>query len=252
MKRCANSHKGCPELARGGAVHYCADCYRAWQDGGYGAVQASIDAKRAPTEVHECVGTAKLAEKDGQIAALQTEVAEYAAFKAEVVALYTTNFMGKITLPDPDSLLARIGIDRMVAQTARTVMHKDGHAPARGTPVNLRGHLTVQWLKNVQRRLGFREAVAGNLRTHISQLEADVAETGDYVPGDRAFAAGSRRAVNNKHPSAKQPVELDLSGRKQLDRIESLAKLSAAYSPFWPHTYGVLLGAALASTYLLW
>lgn len=221
MKRCSNSHKGCPELARGGAVHYCTDCYHAWQEGGYGAVQASIDAKRKPTlDKHECVGTA-------QITALQAEVAEYAAFKAEVVALYTTNFMGKITLPDPDSLLARIGMDRMVAQTARTVMHKDGHAPDKGTPVNLRGHLTVQWLKNVQHRLGFRVAHEGNLRADIQELERKLAD----VMGQCCHAYQCQPRTQ-PHPSASKSVPEP--SKLQLDRIESLSKQAATVSVLWP------------------
>ena len=139
MKRCSNYHKACPGYvsAPGYAkCYYCVDCYSAWQSGGEPAVTASIAARTKPTLAkHECVGTAQLAEKDEQIAALQTEGAEYAAFKSEVVALYTTNFMGKITLPDPTSLLDRIKMDRMVAQTARTAMHRDGKAPNKGTPL---------------------------------------------------------------------------------------------------------------------
>lgn len=215
MKRCSNSHKGCPELARGGAVHYCTDCYHAWQEGGYGAVQASIDAKRKPSlDKHECVGTA-------QLAALQAEVAEYAAFKASVVALYTTNFMGKITQPDPTSLLPRIEMDRMIAQAARTAMHRDGKAPDKGAPLNLRSHLTVEWLKGLRLRLAFRCAA--------ERVRADRTRDLECQPSPRMH-----RAVNTTpHPSAETKPEMPITGR-QLDRIESLAKQAATVSVFWP------------------
>lgn len=221
MKRCSNSHKGCLELARGGAVHYCTDCYHAWQDGGYGAVQASIDAKRKPTlDKHGCVGAAQPAEKDEQITALQAEVVEYAAFKASVVALYTTNFMGKITQPDPTSLLPRIEMDRMIAQAARTAMHRDGKAPDKGAPLNLRSHLTVEWLKGLRLRLAFRCAA--------ERVRADRTRDLECQPSPRMH-----RAVNaTPHPSASKSVPAP--SKQQLDRIESLSKQAATVSVFWP------------------
>ena len=180
---------------------------------------------------HECVGTA-------QLAALHTEVAEYAAFKAEVIELYTFRFRGNAHLPDPGALLDRIRADRMVAGAARTSMSRDV-PPVPGLPLKASTTRTVEWLKGLEQRLKFREAVGR------------AEDRGQCSRWSRRTAL-PRQSVDNKHPSARQPVELDLSGRKQLDRIESLAKLSATYSPFWPHTYGVLLGAALASTYFLW
>lgn len=234
MKRCSNSHKACPGYVNApgyAKCHYCVDCYSAWQSGGEAAVTASIAERTKLTLAkHECVDTA-------QITALQAEVAEYAAFKAEVVELYTFRFRGNVHLPDPDALLDRIRADRMIAGAARTSMSRD-IPPVPGLPLKASTTRTIEWLKGLEQRLKFREAVG--------RAEA----RGQCCHG--AYVAVPRQSVDNKHPSARQPVELDLSGRKQLDRIESLAKLSATYSPFWPHTYGVLLGAALASTYLLW
>lgn len=132
---------------------------------------------------HECVGTA-------QLASLQAEVAEYAAFKAEVVALYTTNFMGKVTLPDPTSLLARIDMDRMIAQAARTCMHHDGKAPAKGTPLNLRSHLTVQWLKGLKVRLHLTAQAQPDTGTRqLDRIESLSKQAATNGPGGWPFAA---------------------------------------------------------------
>lgn len=232
MKRCSNSHKAyqgyvnAPGCAK---CYYCVDCYSAWQSGGEPAVTASIAERTKPTlDKHECVGTA-------QITALQAEVAEYAAFKAEVVALYTTNFMGKVTLPDPTSLLARIDMDRMIAQVARTCMHHDGKAPDKGTPLNLRSHLTVQWLKGLKVRLGFREAVADNLRATVQDLEYKLADMLGKCCHAHQCQPSPRmhRAVNaTPHPSASMSVSKP--NKQQLDRIESLSKQAATVSVFWP------------------
>ena len=242
-------------------MHYCTDCYHAWQEGGYGAVQASIDAKRKPTlDKHECVGTA-------QLAALHAEVAEYAAFKAEVVALYTTNFMGKITLPDPTSLLDRINMDRMIAQAARTCMHHDGKAPDKGTPLNLRSHLTVQWLKGLKNRLEFRATresmCCDETLRHLRSLEHFQSEILSLVAQYSTVACVNavtaldvvgqllrgRRSI--PHPSASKSIPEP--SKQQLDRIESLAKQAATPNEIGPFSYGLVLGAVLLGlTHFIW
>lgn len=190
---------------------------------------------------HECVGTA-------QLAALQAEVAEYAAFKAEVVALYTTNFMGKVTLPDPTSLLDRIDMDRMIAQAARTCMHHDGKAPDKGAPLNLRSHLTVQWLKGLNNRLEFmatRESMCcDETLRHLRSLEHFQSEILSLVAQYSTVACVNavtaldvvgrllRGPRSIPHPSASKSVPEP--SKQQLDRIESLSKQAATVSVFWP------------------
>lgn len=250
MKRCSNPYRGCPELARGGAVHYCTDCYHAWQEGGYGAVQASIDAKRKPTlDKHECVGTA-------QITALQAEVAEYAAFKAAVLELYTFRYQDQVKQPDPDTLLERIRLDRMVAATARTAMNRDGVQLVVDTTLAARAHCTVNWLKGLQKRLGFRDAVAADLRATVQDLQSFRHRVLQSVrlalPPHRAAMLTDEQAIElvrsrlrgvRLHPTAQAQPD---TGTRQLDRIESLSKQAATNGPGgWPFA-AFLVGAIVA------
>ena len=153
-----------------------------------------------PGPRHECVGTA-------QVAALQAEVAELAAFQAVVVELYTMRFKGEVRPPDLGTLVPRIRMDRMVAQTARTAMARDGAAPVVGTPLNLRGRLTVEWLRKLTPRLQFR----GDERVQTARIR------------DLEWELASMRGkCCHAHPPQTAP-----GPDVQLDRIESLVKQAA-------------------------
>lgn len=183
-----------------------------------------------PKPRHECVGTA-------QVAALQAEVAELAAFKAEVVELYTMRFRGEVRPPEPETLVPRIRMDRMVAQTARTAMARDGAAPAVGTPLNLRCHLTVEWLKGLRQRLAFRCAAERAQADRVRDLEWVLASVQD-------------KCCRAHPPATPQTAP---GPDVQLDRIESLAKQAASTSEAGPISYGFLLGAVLVGlTHLIW
>lgn len=211
MKRCVNFREGCQGRTSSYKIHYCNDCYNAWQVGGATQVSADIAARNKPA--HVCVGTEQLAAKDIEIAKLQEQVAEYAAFKAEVVEVYTSRFAGEVLPPDPARLVQRIKMDHVVANTARTAMSRDGKSPEKGTPLDQRCRLTVQWLKQLDARLKFRSARCPQI--------------GDYVPHPSASAKPTK-AVDN-----------------QLNRIESLAKQAASRSVFWPCLVAVIIYAIL-------
>ena len=180
----------------------------------------SLGGWSAPKPRHECVGTA-------QVAALQAEVAELAAFKAAVVELYTKRFRGEVRLPDLATLVPRIHMDRRVAQTARTAMARDGAAPAVDTPLNLRGHLTVEWLKKLTPRLQFRGAAERTRADRIRDLEWELA------------SMRGKCCHTPRQPQTAPGPDV------QLDRIESLVKQAASTSAAGPISYGFLLGAAL-------
>lgn len=229
-------------------MHYCTDCYHAWQEGGYGAVQASIDAKRKPTlDKHECVGTAQLAEKDVQITALQAEVAEYAAFEAEVLELYTFRYRDQVKQPDPNTLLERIRFDHMVAATARTAMNRDGVQLVADTTLLARANCTIHWLRDLQKRLGSRAAIEDNLRATVQDLEYKLADMLGKCCHAHQCQPSPRmhRAVNaTPHPSASKSVPEP--SKQQLDRIESLSKQAATNGPGgWPFA-AFLVGAIVA------
>ena len=202
---------------------------------------------------HECVGTALLA-------ALQAEMAEYAAFKAEVVELYTFRYRDQVKQPDPNTLLARIEMDRMVAATARTCMHHDGKAPDMGTPLNLRSHLTVQWLKGLKNRLEFRATresmCCDETLRHLRSLEHFQSEILGLVAQYSTVACVNaataldvvgrllRGRRSTPHPSASKSVPEP--SKQQLDRIESLSKQAATNGPGgWPFA-AFLVGAIIA------
>lgn len=190
----------------------------------------SLGGLTPPKPQHECVGTA-------QVAALQAEVAELAAFKAGVVELYTTDFMGKVTPPDPTSLLPRIAMDRMIARTARTAMHHDGKAPDKGVPLNLRSHLSVEWLKGLRQRLAFRYAAERARADRVRDLEWALASVQDKCC--------------HAHPPAMPQTAPGPD--VQLDRIESLVKQAASAGGAGPVSYGFLIGAVLVGlTHLVW
>ena len=208
----------------------------------------SLGGRVRPKPRHECVGTA-------QVAALQAEVAELTAFKAEVVELYTMRFRGEVSPPDPGTLVPRIRTDRMVAQTARTAMARDGEAPAAGTPLNLRGHLTVEWLKKLNPRLQFRGATERTRADRIRDLEWELASmrgkcchAHQCQPSPRQIGI-KRFKTGTAHPPTTPQTAPDV----QLDRIESLVKQAASTSEAGPISYGFLIGAVLVGlTHLIW
>lgn len=92
MKRCSNAHKGCNGTTSSYKIHFCGDCYRAWNHGGEAAVAADIASRSAPK--HECVGQARLDEKEAecqrlaqQVTHLQAEVHDMRAVADFAVAV---------------------------------------------------------------------------------------------------------------------------------------------------------------------
>lgn len=183
---------------------------------------------------HECVGTA-------QLAALQAEVAEYAAFEAKVLELYTFRYRDQVKRPDPDTLLERIRLDRMVAATARTAMNRDGVQLVADTTLAARANCTVHWLKDLQKRLGFRAATEDNLRATVQDLEWKLADM-----QDRCHCARQCLPRTQPHQSAISVKIVPEPSKLQLDRIESLSKQAATNGPGgWPFA-AFLVGAIVA------
>lgn len=242
MRRCSNSHKGCPELARHGAVSYCVDCYSTWQQGGYAAVDARLADLRKPAVKHECIGAAQLAEKDAQIA-------ELVAFKAEVVELHTLRFKGEVRLPEDADLLHRLRSDRVLACAARSA---HAHDKVFFTSRDMmsreeRTASTAAWLKGLRQRLALREYRQSEMdeqtlvefqrltefRRKITEsvsLSMPARHSSTLQDAEVVEVVRSRLRGVRVHPSAINTSP----GDKQLDRIESLSKQAAAVSVFWP------------------
>lgn len=180
MKRCVNFREGCQGRTSSYKIHYCNDCYNAWQVGGATQVSEDIAARNKPA--HVCVGTEQLAAKDAEITKLTTELAELST----QYSLLQSKYRGVAQ-----------AVDRMleiVRLSARPQHAKD---------LSLDDALEI-----IQTRLrGYREG--------------------------------------RVHPSARPVTEPDLTTRKQLDRIESLAKQAASRSVFWPCLVAVIIYAVL-------
>ena len=146
MTRCVNFKQGCLAETAHPKLVACADCYNAYVEGGPAAVLRDIQSRNKAQ--HVCVGTEQLAAKDAEIAKLQSEVAQYAAFKAEVVELYTFRFRDEVRLPNEADLLPRLRMDHATATTARTVMSRAGNRPIAGAPIAERSRLTQKWLRD--------------------------------------------------------------------------------------------------------
>lgn len=253
MKRCANSRKGCPELARGGAVHYCTDCYHAWQEGGYGSVQAAIDLKRKPAPQHVCVGQEQLAAKDARIAELE-------AFTAEVVEMHTVRFRGEARVPSTEEVLRRCRNDMLVAYAARTAQRSDGAVLSSVDPAE-RLAATIAWLAKLKHRLAFRATRQSQMDdqtfAEFQRLQAFHHKIMESVsltmPGRHAGTLQDAEAVEvvrsrlrgvRAHPTAN--ATCTKTGDRQLDRIEGLAKQAAAGRfPVWPFA-ALMTGVAVA------
>lgn len=58
MERCVNFREGCQGRTSSYKIHYCNDCYNAWQVGGATQVSEDIAARNKPA--HACVGAEQL------------------------------------------------------------------------------------------------------------------------------------------------------------------------------------------------
>lgn len=239
MTRCINLKAGCLAETAHPKLVACADCYNAYVEGGPAAVLREIQSRN--TAHSSCVGAALVAEKDAEIAKLQAEVAEYAAFKAEVVEMHTFRFRGEVRLPNEADLLPRLRMDYATATTARTVMSRSGNQPAAGTPMEERSQLTQKWLRALPARLAFAASCARNRDEKVLELEQKLA---DLLGGPEITC---QPVSVRKHPTAQSTgVTKPSAEDNQLNRIESLVKQAAAGGPSgWPFA-AFLLGAVIA------